>query len=148
MHSGTSPYLFYSEIDPPSQEEPQRSTVLVPDFCGNLFDTCVACLQEMYSAFNPQALKIRHWRFPEDALQAPSKRPFTCPDGSSCMVKRKATCESGTRPSFKVLYNGIGVDQVIRKCIGCLRGSGIDDEVFCCERGELRADATYQPKGE
>jgi hypothetical protein len=29
----------------------------VPDFCGNLFDTYVAGLQEMYRAFNAQTLR-------------------------------------------------------------------------------------------
>lgn len=52
IHSGTFSNLFYSEIDPSSQQEPQRSTVLVSDFRGNLIDTCVAGLQEMHGAFN------------------------------------------------------------------------------------------------
>jgi hypothetical protein len=54
---GSSSYLLHSEIEPPSQKESQRSTVHVPDFCGNLFDTCLAGLQEMYPAFNAETLR-------------------------------------------------------------------------------------------
>ena len=43
--SESSSYLLHSEIEPPSQKKPQRSTVHVPDLCGNLFDTCLAGLQ-------------------------------------------------------------------------------------------------------
>src|ERR1700739_2315750 len=63
-----SSYLLHSEIEPPSQKKPQRSTVHVPDLCGNLFDTCLAGLQEMHRAFNAQTLEIRHRRFPQDAM--------------------------------------------------------------------------------
>ena len=66
--SKSSSYLPHSEIEPPSQKESQRSTVLVPDFCGNLFDTCLAGLQQMHRAFNAQTLEIGHRRFPKDAL--------------------------------------------------------------------------------
>src|SRR5580698_7099450 len=48
----SSSYLLHSEIEPPSQQESQRSTVLVSDLCGNLFDTCLAGLQEMHRPFN------------------------------------------------------------------------------------------------
>ena len=58
--SGSSSYLLHSEIEPPSQKESQRSTVHVPDFCGNVVDTCLAGLQEMHRAFNTQTLEIRH----------------------------------------------------------------------------------------
>jgi hypothetical protein len=45
LRSRSSPYLLHSEIEPPSQKKSQRSTVHVPDFCGNLFDTRIAGLQ-------------------------------------------------------------------------------------------------------
>lgn len=68
LRSESSSYLLHSEIETPSQKKSQRSTVLVPDFCGDLFDACVAGFQEMHRAFNSQTLKIRHRRFPKDAL--------------------------------------------------------------------------------
>ena len=66
--SGSSSYLLHSEIEPPPQKESQRSTVHVPDFCGNVVDTCLAGLQEMHRAFNAQTLEIRHRGLPKDAL--------------------------------------------------------------------------------
>jgi hypothetical protein len=65
-------------MEPPSQKESQRSTILVPDFCGNLFDALLAGLQKMHRAFNAQTLEIRHRRFPKDTLQPSGKRPFAC----------------------------------------------------------------------
>src|SRR5580658_9148072 len=111
--SRSSSYLLHTNIEPPSQKKPQRSTFLVPDFCGNLFDTCLAGLQKMHGALNAQTLEIRHWRFPKDALQPPGKRPFARAYGFRSIVEGKSTCESGTRPALKVLYNRVGVNQVI-----------------------------------
>jgi hypothetical protein len=56
--SGSSSYLLHSEIETLPQKESQRSTVLIAYFCSDLFDTCVAGLQEMHRAFNAQTLKI------------------------------------------------------------------------------------------
>src|SRR5580692_9755678 len=117
MRSRSSSYLLHSEIESPSQKKPQRSTVLVPDFCGNLFDTCLAGLQKMHRALNAQTLEIRHGRFPKDTLQAPGKRPFACAYGSRSIVEGKSTCQPGTRPALKVLYYRVGVDEVISQSI-------------------------------
>src|SRR5579863_443983 len=58
LRSGSSSYLFHSKIESPSQKKSQRSTVRVPNLCGNLIDTGLAGLQEMHGAFNAQTLEI------------------------------------------------------------------------------------------
>ena len=68
LRSESSSYLLHAEIKPPTQKESQRSTIPVSNFCGNLFDTCLAGLQEVHRAFNTQTLKIRHRRFPKYVL--------------------------------------------------------------------------------
>src|ERR1700756_3959869 len=98
----------------------------------------------MNRAFNAQTLEIRHWRFPENALQPPGKRSFACAHGFRSTVKGKSTCEPGTRPAFEVMYNRVRMHQVISKSISSLRRPGIDNEIPCGERGELRADTAYK----
>ena len=68
LRPGGPSYLLHSEIESASQKESQRSTVHVPDFGGDVFDTCLAGFEEMHRTFNAQALKIRHRRFPKDPL--------------------------------------------------------------------------------
>src|ERR1700761_3012322 len=119
--SESSSYLLHSEIEPPPQKKSQRSTVFVPDFCGDLFDTRLTGLQEMYRAFHSQTLEIRHRRFPKDTLQPPSERPFACTYGSGSTVEGKSTRKPGTCPAFETVYHRVGVDEVIRKSISSLR---------------------------
>ena len=68
LRSGISSYLPHSEIEPPSKKESQRSPVLVPNFCSDFLDTCLAGLQEMDRPFNAQTLEIRHRGLSKNAL--------------------------------------------------------------------------------
>src|SRR5438445_10370298 len=99
----------------------------------------------MHCLLDPQALEILERRFSEDALHAARERPLARTGRPCCLLQRKSTFETRTRPALEAMHDGIGVNQMIDERVRRLRRPRVDDQIVRGQGCELWADASNQP---
>src|SRR6266851_288832 len=134
----------HAAAEPPAQQRAQSHAFGIADFGGDLIDAGVAGLEQVYGALYPQVLEEGERRLAQHALHPARQGALACGQRLRGLVEREAFSQSSARPALELLYQRIGMRQMVWDRVDRLRSARVHHQVPRGEVVQLRTGAPDQ----